>query len=82
MVQALRAALPARPEARRVLIGVFVSALGPVTAGPLIGAGGGTLRVGLTVTGCLVASVIALSLHGLLTPAQDGRAAEPATSTA
>ncbi|MFI5845305.1 MFS transporter [Catenuloplanes sp. NPDC051500] len=48
--------------------------LGPVTAGPLIGAGGGALWVGLTVGGCLVASLIALSLRGLLTPAEDGRA--------
>jgi MFS family permease len=48
--------------------------LGPVTAGPLIGAGGGAVWVGLTVGGCLVASLIALSLRTLLTPAEDGRA--------
>jgi MFS family permease len=47
--------------------------VGPVTAGPLIGAGRGGLWVVLVVTGSLVASVIALSLRPLLTAEQDGR---------
>lgn len=49
--------------------------IGPVTAGPLIGAGHGVIWVVLVVGGCLVASLLALSLRPLLTPAQDGRAA-------
>jgi MFS family permease len=48
--------------------------IGPVTAGPLIGAGNGAVWVLLVVGGCLVASTVALSLRRLLTPAQDGRA--------
>ncbi|MFB9238551.1 MFS transporter [Plantactinospora siamensis] len=47
--------------------------IGPVTAGPLIGGGHGTLWACLVVGGCLLASVLALSLRPLLTPAQDGR---------
>ncbi|MEV6342937.1 MFS transporter [Actinoplanes sp. NPDC051851] len=55
--------------------------IGPISAGPLIGAGHGTLWIGLLLTGCLVASLLALSLRRLLTPAQDGfasAAAQPA----
>lgn len=48
--------------------------IGPVTAGPLIGAGGGMIWVALVIGGCLVASLLALSLRPLLTPVQDGRA--------
>jgi MFS family permease len=51
--------------------------IGPVTAGPLIGAGGGLAWVVLVVSGCAVASALALSLRRLLTPAQDGRVLEP-----
>jgi MFS family permease len=47
--------------------------VGPVAAGPLIGAGRATLWVFLVVGGSLVASVIALTLYQRLTPAQDGR---------
>lgn len=57
------------------------SVVGPITAGPLIGAGHATTWVGITLGGCLLASLLALSLHRLLTPHQDGRAAltpEPA----
>ncbi|MEU9738238.1 MFS transporter [Micromonospora chersina] len=49
--------------------------IGPVTAGPLIGAAHGRLWVAVVVGGCLTASVLALSLRPLLTAAQDGRAA-------
>ena len=49
--------------------------IGPVTAGPLIGGGLAGPWVVLVVGGCLVASLLALSLHRLLTPAQDGRSA-------
>ncbi|MBM0234036.1 MFS transporter, partial [Micromonospora sp. STR1_7] len=47
--------------------------IGPVTAGPLIGAADGKVWVATVVGGCLVASLVALSLRRLLTPAQDGR---------
>jgi MFS family permease len=47
--------------------------IGPVTAGPLIGAADGRIWVVVVVGGCLTASVLALSLRRLLTPAQDGR---------
>ncbi|MEU4370660.1 MFS transporter [Micromonospora chersina] len=50
--------------------------IGPVTAGPLIGAAHGRLWVAVVVGGCLTASVLALSLRPLLTAAQDGRAAD------
>ncbi|WP_091558065.1 MFS transporter [Micromonospora pattaloongensis] len=54
--------------------------IGPVTAGPLIGAGGGLYWSVLVIAGCLVASLLALSLRPLLSLAQDGRAplADPA----
>ena len=47
--------------------------IGPVTAGPLIGAADGRIWVVVVVGGCLTASALALSLRRLLTPAQDGR---------
>ncbi|QLQ38364.1 MFS transporter [Micromonospora robiginosa] len=47
--------------------------VGPVTAGPLIGAADGRVWVAVVVGGCLVASLLALSLRPLLTPTQDGR---------
>ncbi|MFC3503253.1 MFS transporter [Micromonospora krabiensis] len=47
--------------------------IGPVTAGPLIGAADGRIWVVAVVGGCLTASVVALSLRRLLTPMQDGR---------
>jgi MFS family permease len=49
--------------------------VGPITAGPLIGAGRAGLWVVVVVTGCLVASLLAIRLHGRLTPEQDGRGA-------
>jgi MFS family permease len=52
--------------------------VGPITAGPLIGAGRAGLWVAVVVTGCLVASVLAIGLHRRLTPEQDGRLAPPA----
>jgi MFS family permease len=47
--------------------------VGPVTAGPLIGAGGGAIWVAVVTGGCLVASLLALSLRPLLSVGQDGR---------
>ena len=47
--------------------------IGPVTAGPLLGAAHGRLWVAVVVGGSLTASVLALSLRRLLTAAQDGR---------
>jgi len=47
--------------------------VGPVSAAPLISAGLGGLWIGLIAGGCLVASVLALSLRRMLTPDQDGR---------
>lgn len=51
--------------------------IGPVTAGPLIGAGGGAYWVLLVTAGCLVASLVALSLRSLLSREQDGRTPAP-----
>ncbi|GAA1748780.1 MFS transporter [Luedemannella helvata] len=47
--------------------------IGPVTAGPLIGAHRSTLWVIMVTSGCAVAAVLALSLRRRLTPEQDGR---------
>jgi MFS family permease len=51
--------------------------IAPVSAGPLLQHGLGGLWIGLVITGCLTASVIALSLRGLVTPHQDGTAPTP-----
>ncbi|MGX6600513.1 MFS transporter [Micromonosporaceae bacterium Da 78-11] len=58
--------------ANSILFGVG-GIIAPITAGPLIGAGGGAIWVGTTIGGCLIASLLALSLRRLLSPAQDGR---------
>ncbi|RAO05579.1 Quinolone resistance protein NorA [Micromonospora saelicesensis] len=56
--------------------------IGPVTAGPLIGAANGMVWVATVVGGCLVASLVALSLRRLLTTEQDGLpTATPASPT-
>ncbi|MGN9801762.1 MFS transporter [Micromonospora sp. L32] len=55
--------------------------IGPVTAGPLIGAADGKVWVAVVVGGCLAASLIALSLRPLLTAIQDGRVPAPAART-
>ncbi|MEU5563677.1 MFS transporter [Micromonospora musae] len=56
--------------------------IGPVTAGPLIGAADGKVWVAAVVGGCLLASLVALSLRRLLAPEVDGRvAADPGTPT-
>lgn len=47
--------------------------IGPVAAGPLIGAGHPAVWVLFVVGGCLAASALALGLYGRLTPQQDGR---------
>jgi MFS family permease len=49
--------------------------VGPVAAGPLIGAGHASTWVVLVIAGSLLASVLALALHGRLTAEQDGRSA-------
>ncbi|MFL6417198.1 MAG: MFS transporter, partial [Bryobacteraceae bacterium] len=53
--------------------------IGPLTAAPLIGHHLGALWIVLVVAGSLGASLVALSLHKVLTPEQDGRSdvAEP-----
>ncbi|MEV1072104.1 MFS transporter [Micromonospora parva] len=57
--------------------------IGPVTAGPLLGAAHGSVWVATVVGGCLIASLVALSLRRLLTAEQDGVATTaPATPTA
>ncbi|MFI2710407.1 MFS transporter [Micromonospora sp. NPDC018662] len=55
--------------------------VGPVTAGPLIGAAGGRVWVAVVVGGCLAASLLALSLRPLLSTAQDGRPTPTPTPT-
>ncbi|RQW94418.1 MFS transporter [Micromonospora inaquosa] len=56
--------------------------IGPVTAGPLLGAANGKVWVATVVGGCLVASLVALSLRRLLSAEQDGRATTtPASAT-
>ncbi|KAB1160282.1 MFS transporter [Micromonospora sp. AMSO12t] len=77
-------ALRGRYNAMSSMIFGISGVIGPVTAGPLLGAADGRIWVVVVVSGCLVASLIALSLRRLLTPAQDGRApaAPPATEPA
>ncbi len=48
--------------------------VGPIAAGPLIGGGHAQLWLVLVIAGSLGASALALRLHHMLTPAQDGRA--------
>ncbi|MGC4808471.1 MFS transporter [Micromonospora sp. DT233] len=50
--------------------------IAPVSAGPLLQLGLGWLWIILVAAGCLGASLLALSLRGLITAEQDGRAAE------
>ncbi|WP_203745572.1 MFS transporter [Catellatospora bangladeshensis] len=52
--------------------------IAPITAGPLLGAGLGAVWIGLVIVGTLSASLVALSLRGLITDEQDGLAAPAA----
>jgi hypothetical protein len=52
--------------------------VGPLTAAPLIGHQLGAVWIALIVGGALSASVVGLSLRGVLTPEQDGRGEAPA----
>ncbi len=70
-------ALRGRYNAMSSIIFGISGIVGPITAGPLIGAGRSGLWVVMVVTGCLLASVLALRLHRRLTPEQDGRTPEP-----
>jgi MFS family permease len=54
--------------------------ISPITAGPLIGGGHPFVWVSLVITGSLVATVLALRLHRMLTPAQDGREPDSAAT--
>lgn len=47
--------------------------IGPILAGGLIGAGLAVAWIALISAGCAAAAVMALRLHGRLTPSQDGR---------
>ncbi len=47
----------------------------PVSAGPLLQLGLSGVWLGMVITGCLVASLVALTLRGLITREQDGRGA-------
>jgi MFS family permease len=51
--------------------------IAPVSAGPLLGLGLGGLWIGLVIAGCLVASLIAISLRGLIDAETDGTAEAP-----
>ena len=55
--------------------------IGPLTAAPLIGHGYGTVWLVLIGVGALAASAIALSLHRVLTPREDGRDLTDAEAT-
>ena len=48
-------------------------ALGPAFAGIMLGSGRGAAWIIVVVLGCLVAALLMLRLHALLTPRQDGR---------
>lgn len=67
--------LRGRYNAMGAMIWGITAVIGPLTAAPLIGNGYGGVWVGLVVGGCLVASVLALSLRRMLSPQQDGRLA-------
>lgn len=47
--------------------------IGPVSAGPIIGRGFGTVWIGLLIGGCLVTALLLRGLQRHLTPEQDGR---------
>jgi MFS family permease len=51
--------------------------IAPVSAGPLLGLGLGGLWIGLVIAGCLIASLIAISLRGLIDAETDGTAEAP-----
>lgn len=52
----------------------------PVSAGPLLQLGLSGVWLGMVIVGCLAASLIALSLRGLITREQDGGTSEPDTA--
>lgn len=65
--------LRGRYNAMGSMIWGLSSIVGPIAAGPLIGAGHANAWILLVIGGCLLASVLALRLRHRLTPAQDGR---------
>jgi MFS family permease len=54
--------------------------IGPLTAAPLIGHDLAGVWLAVIIVGALGASAVALSLHRLLTPEQDGRVVSPAAA--
>ncbi len=78
MVNALATdALRGRYNALAGMIWGISAVVAPVSAGPLLGMGLGSLWIGLVIGGCLVASLIALSLRGLIDAKADGTAESP-----
>ncbi|WP_255510073.1 hypothetical protein [Micromonospora sp. AP08] len=75
LTNALATELPGRYNAMSSMIFGVSGIIGPVTAGPLIGAADGKIWVAVVVGGCLTASLVALSLRPLLSATQDGRSA-------
>ncbi|MEU8017259.1 MFS transporter [Micromonospora parva] len=73
-------ALRGRYNAMSSMIFGISGVIGPVTAGPLLGAAHGSVWVATVVGGCLIASLVALSLRRLLTAEQDGVATTAPTS--
>ncbi|MFG1766777.1 MFS transporter [Micromonospora parva] len=73
-------ALRGRYNAMSSMIFGISGVIGPVTAGPLLGAAHGSVWVATVVSGCLIASLVALSLRRLLTAEQDGVATTAPTS--
>jgi MFS family permease len=65
--------LRGRYNAMSSIIWGVTAIVGPLTAAPLIGHHLAELSVVLVVLGSAAAALVALSLHRLLTPVQDGR---------
>jgi MFS family permease len=66
--------LRGRYNASSGLVWGVSSAIGPAFAGVVIGGGWGVAWAVSLAAGCVVAGLVLLSLRGLLTPAEDGRA--------
>ncbi|MEV4415489.1 MFS transporter [Catellatospora sp. NPDC049609] len=73
--------LRGRYNALSAMVWGLSAVIAPVSAGPLLGAGLGGLWIVLVIVGTLAASLVALSLRGLITAEQDGLPAPAAPAT-